>query len=391
MIDIERFSETAGFVRKSVENGAHFAPPKNSKLGIEGWEEHVNITLTYLFGMEEGKENTRNFSLEDVGKIFPGKEGFRTRQRINQIIGKTVLALWQNSPEELKSEYPFEELKKQLGKPKFLPSTKGTARNILEDRDRGADYKFLSSKYSSSGLWYSRSLLEKYGIDVLDYKPNYSVLTKEIEQVGPETKLDILMNIYSRMGSLRANYWEIYDRYFISLSELLRKLGFSFNPRDVGIFQDKLTKLNIPLGHLEKWVKSGEQEGRNKHYYFVFRFQEENIAQILLPDPDLARFLQKPVRQIAGIEVSEAPNTTELYNPGSYRSVLSLCRQLGIRVGGRSKIGLKVLIAGCLVPVFEHLNRENSQHRTLYYPVTSEDMLKRSLLQQAAHYGLIKP
>lgn len=397
MVDIERFSEAARFARKAVEGGAHFAPPPQNQSKLKTWERKVDITLTYLFGKDVGKDNKRHLSLEDVGKIFPGENGRSlTKQRVRQIVAETTFDFWQNSTDDVKEKHPWERLKEQIAKPKFLTTKQeGIIRNVLEDLDSGADYGLLSKKYSSHTIGIGRRVLKKYGIAVPFYESGYATLIKELEAVKPATDNDTLKKLQGKVDySFMQNNPDIFDLYFIPLSQLLRNIGFYFRHDKIDIFLDKLGESGVDVGHIEHQVHSGPRKGKFNNYYFVFRLQEERIRQVLLSDPDLSNFLENPVWQIAGVRLSELPNTTQLRNDKDYKAVLSLCWELRIRVSGRSSVGIDRLLEDCLVPVFanEYFDgRRDNLQRELYYPSAAQEVFKRFLLQKAARLKLVKP
>lgn len=393
MIDIERFSEVARFARKSVESGVHFAPPTKNPAALKAWERNVDITLTYRFGQEEGKDNNRHLSLESVGGIFPGENSVPlTRERIRQIVKKTTFNFWQNSPDHLQESYPWERLKKQLGKPKFLTREESITRNILEDLDSGKDYQFLSGKYPQNGLEGSRKVLQEYGITVPFYGRSYPTFIAELETVGPDTDKETLKKLLGMVSPFFTRYYpDVFDLHFTTLSQLLRNIGFYFRNPEMVIFLDKLGKASIDVGHYEYYIPSGPQQGKLNHYY-VFKLQEEEIRRVLLPDPELSYFLQNPVSQIAGVRLSELPNTTQLMYGHDYKSVSSLCRQLGIRVSGSSKVRIDQLLQDCPVPIFEYdKSRRGRLERRLYYSSSGREEFKRFLLPKAARLELIKP
>lgn len=301
MIDVERFSEPARFVRAAVEAGAHFQhPPQLNPKGRTGdqlldWDRNVDITLTYYFGKFEGKDNNRSFPYDEVKKIFPGEEGPLTRERIRQIVTTTVEKLYSNCPTEVQSQYDLDVLTKQIGKPEFLTSPKGTTRSIADDVEAGQKYQYLSGRYPQGTLSNARRTLAPYGIivPIPDNKENTNSLTEQFKKVESDTDKKILQQLLGQINqSFMVHHRDIYHKYFVGLTNLLRDLGFHFDVKsgDLSLFLERMEHFDIPFGHTVEVVKDGPQKGEH-NYYFVFRTQKEDISQSLLSDAGLADFL----------------------------------------------------------------------------------------------------
>ncbi len=369
-LDPLRFSPAARFVKEAVEDGAHFGNAEKDP----AWERKVDITLTYYFGKYEGVGNNRSLSAGEVGRIFPGQNGSLTRARVWQILNETVPNLYQGCSPDIQGRYSPEALKKQLAKPTFLTLPKGTTRNIIADVDAGVPYTSLKERYNYDSLSVARRILEPFGIFVPygESRQQTLLFIEQLKKVGPETDKETIKALLGQAkNGFMMNHKDIFDQYFISLSKLLYNLGFHFTHKDGGItvFINKLGQSDIPFGQFIREVKSGPQKGPHR-YFFVFRVQKKQIEETLLPDPDLARFLQSKVSQITGVKAEKLPNTHELRHSGDYRSVGNLCRRLGIKVGGRGLKMMEDLLADCPCPVFKYSN-DNSY----FYPVEFESQL----------------
>ena len=91
-VDIERFWPVAKFMTEAIASGAHIHPLSSrpfEELKVKEaedltiWNKKVDIAFTYIYGRsKEGKP----YSLEEIGQIFPGENGDRSRERVRQII-----------------------------------------------------------------------------------------------------------------------------------------------------------------------------------------------------------------------------------------------------------------------------------------------------------------
>lgn len=301
MIDVERISEFARFVREAVGEGAHFVPPPNRPQNPESWERHTDILLIYAFGKEEGLENTRHLSLLDVAEHFPKKNGDTlTKSGVSAVVTQTALDFWQNSSDTLKEQYPWERLKEQIGKPLFLTAKKGaTCRKIWQDVEEGADCASLRRKYPVKNLCRSRQVLSGYGIKV-PFAPQeirlqrLRLFIEVLKEVGSETDQPTLQMLLGQVdySFMVHHHRDSYDRYFTALTPLLRELGFHFDLKSghLPIFLDRLVKKGHPYGQMTQEVQTGPQKGQ-RAYYFVFKSQRPNIEKDLVSDPELSRFL----------------------------------------------------------------------------------------------------
>lgn len=401
MIDIERFSEAARFVRNAVENGAHIDPPKVKRRPFSNWERNVDITLTYLFGAYEGKDNNRLLSLEEVGRIFPSAYGPISREAVRQVAVKTVRFLWKKSP-GLHEEYPsLDSLKDQIGKPIFLTRPRRTTRDILEDIDGESGYEDLSMKYSAGARHMARQILEPLGIDVPSARDRIKSLFEEIKSVGPDTGVPTLAQLLKQVNRAtlkNGKYGDFWDTYFISLSSLLKDLGFRLYNKagHPSLFKEILEQNGVPIGHQQRRVKGkveGESQEEVLNYYYVFRVQEQSIKDVILNDPELQPFLQSSkssIRQVTGKVLVSLPTTYELQKRDTYLGVLPLARRLGIKVGGRRQ-GVNVLLPGSAVVVVGYESTQHGRNKIEYfYQKSDEEAMVRHLLEQADKLGLVK-
>ncbi len=281
--------------------------------------------------------------------LFPGNIGTLSRFA-DAVLFMTLLnsrnPYWISQAQMLAAplvkQFDLEALRKHMGKPYFLTSSAGTTRNILQD----------------------------------------------LEKVGPETDEDSIRNILGRLSySFTKDYPDLYRQYFISLSELLRKMGFYFR-HGYGEFEPFLEKINsadIPLTIFQREIKSGPRKGIMLRYHVAMKIQEGRIAEVLDDDADLQSFKENPVRQIAGIALQQLPNTTQLRDAERYGRVLNLCRSLGIRVGEERR-SVDQLLAEGITPVFAYSHYDDRRDKMrwhLYFPITTKAELSRHLLRQA--------
>lgn len=401
MIDIERFSGAARFVRKAVENGAHIDPPK-VKTKKTNWDRNVDMTLTYLFGAYEGKNNDRLLSLEEVGKIFPSAHGPISREAVRLVVDRTVRSLWKKSP-GLHEEYPsLYSLKGQIGKPIFLTQSGRNTRDILEGVDRGGSYEDLSKKHSREKLYLARQVLKPLGIDVPSARDRIKSLFEEIKSVGPDTGVPTLAQLLKQVNrtSLKSGYYgDFWDTYFTSLSSVLKDLGFRLDNKagHLSLFKEILEQNGVPVGHQQLLRVKGKVEGESQeevlNYYYVFRVQGQSITGVTLNDPELQHFLQSSkssIRQVTGKVLVSLPSTYELQKRDNYTGILPLARSLGIKVGGRG-LGVNVLLAGSAAIVVSYESTRYGKNKIEYfYQKSDKEALARHLLEQADKLGLVK-
>lgn len=307
------FDQTIEFIEKALGEEAHFKKPHTTQ--EKNRKRDLDITLTYL--LSPGEETQ-----EKIGSIF----GFDNRQRINQIVTKTVRQLWLNSSSVLQEEFPLHKL--ILRKPHAIK----TKETVISSQDRLAQ----KNKELVQGLQNAKTDEEKQEL---------------LNQI----------NIAQYRKLVRGD-----NPILLSLAKVARRAGLHAHPRNFHILYDAIKITRFPLGEIHKTVKADDKE-ITQSYYFMYYTDEKRAKEILLKNEKLKPFLRHPVRQIAGPQENAMPSTTNIRDKNKFRTIGGLMFRMGI-VPGTLKRQFRSEVRrnpDFPVPIFDFYGSN-------YYPVNRE-------------------
>ena len=283
---------------------------------------------------------------EELGKIFPKRSGEPiTQAGVSLARKKFLIRTWGQASPQLQVCCPLEEL---LMRKPHMSDQVAQVKNAME---KGINPKDLG--LPSSSLATTRTTLRKYGIEVPSVL-TYANFEARVEAAGSDNKkLQEILDSFTD-DSIRG-YIQYHrkdeEKVLTFLSPVLRKAGFYFNAKFVGLFAHKLQAKDMPI------IAVKAREGI---YWVVYGLDahREKIIDVLKDDPDLQEFKKNPVQLAFGAFEGELPKATELMRKKGYDAFGNVVYEtLGIRIAGRPKITPASLLDGCPVPIFRFSNR----------------------------------
>ena len=246
------FANTVKFAEEAVGDDGYEKAPE--RLSIEQWQENLDMTLTYLLSPPDN-------TLKHTGLIF--NKG--TRAGASYTKNKTMLDLWENALDPLQSRFPWEELERNLKKPKGI---------LKEIKVRPV----AKTKELSEQLRRAKTRKEKRRVFKKITKSIYTDLLKEDDPV------------------------------IITIKSLLEAGRFHLpNKKVFPLFTKTLESAKIPMGSLRYIIK-----GRIFSYHFICSSDRDPALNVLLQNENLQQFLRNPVQQILGPKQEKVPSTTNL-------------------------------------------------------------------------------
>lgn len=305
---------------------------------------------------------TTNMTLKEIGELCGGI----TKQGVEQIVKGFIRLVWERSSSQLQKNYPWEEI--NFRRPVSLVQTirsserregeKGVLRRVVGLIEGGVEdpHELLrQADISSLRLGLARRRLARHGIEIRYIKTPYKnkKLAREL-QVAPGDE-----EISNLLHSAGIRFYLEYSRGKDALVIPLKRVAsdFYYKADNTNLFADALEEEGIPVGIVERVVKSGTQAGKVQRYYFIARQHLDRAREILKGNSKLEIFKESLTRQICGprLDPADFPTAYDIQKKkGEYESPARLLEKLGIRVRGRSPdIALSELFTGdCPTPVF---------------------------------------
>lgn len=366
----------ARFLLEALGSGAHLKMPKN-RSAQKQWDRNIDLTILNYFGKEEGDEPlSSGFSHQQIGGLDPERP--IGRERVRQVVSKTIKSLHFNCPDYLKQKYPLKEILDKIDRPYFMINHAGITRQIAEASLKGASYEDLRKRgYSNESLSQPRSILSDYHLKV-SYDPGWNrhlTLVDDLKAVKADDPKDNKQQLLERITPAHFDRIKEFKTYCLTVSDLIREAGLHFTNRKKGGFNlvlQSLSEAGINWRAVPHEVKSGPQQGFI-YYHIILAVDKEEALQILQNDPRLEPLRREIVQQVLGERVDRLPTSWELVKHKGYQGVGSLVRQLGQR-GGRRGFNMMQILEGCQVPVFVLKNKSG-----YYYPINRGEQLEEFL------------
>lgn len=341
------FDVTRKLVQIALAQRAHLKRP--FKVSESDWLKQVNRVISYI-----SDETT----LEEIGK----KSGV-TRETIRQSIAKGIKNLRDNC--SLSTQLLFPPIKElELGKPRSQATRirisrlrGGTSATIAAHLQSGKCVEELTALgLSSRQIIGARPTLSGWGIHVPYLAPGIAMVRSRelVEALQSATTDDKVEQLF---GDVSLNFYHKHSRglnpLLVSFSRLIRH-DFFARAQDIPTFVDALQKAQprVPLGMLEKVIKTGPQQGLSRYFFNLSRHRERVLSS-LHADATLESFLTNPVKKLCGIKQDRLPTTTQLFRSGAFRPLSHLLTELGIRYGGKSSFRIADFFIGdCDTAIF---------------------------------------
>lgn len=303
-------------------------------------ERNQNIGIVYSLNDELGEK--------EIGKIYPHPSGAPlTYQRIQQI-SKDFLIKAREESDELQAYYSLEDLLT-----KRPPPISELTKKVKHAVEQGADIEEIKDniELSSQQIDSIRKTLRKRGVDVPPAQ-TFAYFKAKAEAENDDQKLQEILDSFTSHFTVHRRRGQ--EKVLTDLSSVLRAGGFYFRGNAITIFVEKLKTKNIPIRQVGREVKNRKDIA---NYWIVYGKHQQRIIDALKDDPELQEFKKNPVQLIFGNFDGKLPTTNEIRKKTKYGRVRNLAKEtLGVRIGGRSKITLSMLLDGCSVPIFKCRN-----------------------------------
>ncbi len=368
------------FLTKALELGVHLKTPQVKQLTPSVWERMVDMVVLYAFGKNDRQNEPleRKFSMAEIGKILPAREGYLTRERVNQLIKKGLIYLYQNSPDDLKQQYPdlLDQVEREHD---FMVRPRGATRAVAGVVLTGTTHQNLISRgFSGQYLEIARKILAEYDLSV-PYKEGTNKYKKLVEDLkaltGQEEKEQIKQILDSINRYFYQRYREEFETYCLTIADLCQKAGLhrSLKKGHHGLVLAVLDDLGIAYGEIAIRMKSRKQKGSGRINFILAVCEQQAIAR-LTEDERLKPLMESPISQISGQKRDQLPTTEQLEGKKGYESVGVFLKELGLpAIGGRNRITAQQWLDGCPVAVFIRRSGRNRNH---YYPTDQKGQLE---------------
>lgn len=288
------------FLMQVLAEGAHLQKPTN--ISIDEWVRQRNITGLYFSTIA---------SLENLGSIYN-----LSRERVRQIIAKTLTDLHLSLPDPLRQQFPIHDILSSQGKPvvhMYKDLLTGKYNRLVELLEQKADIGRMVDEFQvkPTTIRERLSFLVELGINVpLSLRAPRQEKNKEIVMQLQDTSLDDI-EVQELLDKVTHHLYAVCvsgdNPILIPITNVASEDGFRAVNRNGPEFIKILEDAHLPIGILNIEVKTGTQKGLLK-YHFIVSWHRERARQIFLEEPSLERFLENPVTQVCG-PISQIPTS----------------------------------------------------------------------------------
>jgi len=291
--------KTLAFLKIAIAEGAHLNLRKPKKISEDNWVRMRNI-ISFYFGS----------SIKET-ELASKKRYKRTKERIRQIIKERISYLWKNCSTETQLLFPLDKI--ALVKP------------------------------------YSRTVETK--------RPQLRI--SENQQLAIKlAKATDKAEIQELLKQVRFSFYETYTRGEKPLLIRFKDLNVGFHPgcKSYQLFLQVLRDSGIPTGQLIRTVRSGPQKGSIQNYYFIAAQNQQEAREVLLASPILTKFLENPVRQVAGPPEATLPTTWQLHKKANadFIPISRIFAELGVYFARNTRFRSTDFFTDCPVPIFSY-------------------------------------
>lgn len=324
---------------QAFDSGAHLVNPQG--MNSDRWVNYRNIFGTYILS---------HATLDEVGKIY----GI-SRERVRQINEEVLEKLYPKNKISLK--------KKPEYRPKeWLLVKDNLGSEIVDLLEQGLSADQIRSRFNKgqSRVQATKALkmLREMDFNIKRIKDSHGeYLRIQNELLREDLSDEEVQSFLDQINTVQGAQSLVATGVIIIVRDLLYQAGFHFRVNATQPFYDGLIKAGIPLGITdgitENIVQSGPQKSRG-YYHFIAARYKQKAEKALKKNPNLARFLENPVKQISGPK-TKIPNTTEIMKKGGILSFASIASEFRIGSGSKKIQGLKVALEGSnQIPLFEY-------------------------------------
>lgn len=304
-----------------------------------------------------------------------------SRQRVFQIHHRALLKLRRHSPAPIKENFPLNQL--IAGKPPYWPVLEALVRRLRPEAPTLA--RMLREGLEPATILQNLSLTRaELTSDERRYLKEHRLLTftdpprllKSLSQIlteGDGQEIAQAMRQAEQHGRFQALCQGERPALY-SLYDVSGLAGLYLRADRANQLANILEEAGIAVGRVH--YPNGQR------YYFVAASQLKQATEVLYHHPELRRYRQNPVRQIAAgtVPSAEIPATTQLSQKRGFEPLGRLAISLGIaysRKGGGALEGL--LGSDCPVPVFRW---DKKRYRKYFFPSDGKEKLAAYLREK---------
>lgn len=321
--------KTQQFLLEAIAEGAHLKTPERSN--DQAWARKLNVLRIYY-----GTSATQYQIGEMLG--LPGKD---KRQRVQQLLSKGILQLWNNCSGEVKARHPRAEIKLRASKRSAEDRSRIRGGKLAEVKALFMQGESLEeiAKQTGKTIAYVKHQLRKSS---LVPESNYERTKRLLDAIRVAASNEEIKQIFEQIKD--KTFAQSHRELFVPIKNLAGQIGFRFDPRELKDFVKVLKDADIPYLSLNIEIRSGKKTGEILKYYFVLARQVPEVAGVFLNTRELEKFRQlKSLRQVAGPRV-DLPSTNSLKHRRGYKVFLKEISTLGVNK--------EKLFSDCPVPVF---------------------------------------
>lgn len=280
----DKFNNTIVFLRTAIAEGAHLKRP--DKTPEEAWVRQKNIVGIY-FGSPA--------ALEDLGRMYGV-----TRERIRQLVKKSMEHLWLSCLPETQALFPFGEL--ELRKPLTQKSRERISeahggKSVLINRElqAGKSIREIQKEkgISRQQIKGSRHVLREWSTAVPFFRTPHSQnleLEKNLKNAEKDQeKQEVLSQVKRRFYQ---DHVKGENSLLIASTNIALEAGLSlgFQRQNRRIFIESLKNVGFPMGEITEKRMSRTGKEMIATYHFILARDKERAKRIVLSDPNLQRF-----------------------------------------------------------------------------------------------------
>lgn len=324
-----------------------YFPPIPTSMSKENWERGLRMTYDFAF-----TEDT----LEEIGK----RNGNLSRERVRQIIRRTVINLHASAGQAAWDRFPFDSF--DFGKPYTITSRQkmselhgGTSLNIARMIDQGATIDDIKKEYTAGQRSNARITLKSWGGTQLERELN-PILPQFEGLRRPDATDEQIQTLLDKITNTGRHQVLKQAGLIIAQSTVARKTGLYISGDQVNFVSESLAKEKLPQAKFPHKIKDENGQGKIAYYHIIAAIHEQRATDILQKDRNLDDLRINPVTQIAGPKAERLPNTTQLASE-EYESLGNLIGEIrGSRWSGKGKGGIKIadIIQGSTIEIYSN-------------------------------------
>lgn len=323
----------------------NWIPPVKRRGNIDAYIREFEIVSRYV---------GQNEKMDEVGQKFD-----ISRERVRQVLRKTLKSLHTNAPTQIREKYSFESLstdsrstiEARMRRSTILGGKSARVAELLSSGKNIEDIRAELGRISGT-----RQTLESWGINLPPLQEPNLVVFRELnnEDLDDETVQIELHKVNNN------RQYEVLRKagLVVDLSSVAKQAGLHISPRDVKRIHEVLDEEKMPMGKASSYTI--DENGQRKVWgwaNFIASIHIEKALAILKTNYEIADLRINPVKLVGGPDNGKIPNTTVLSARKDYLSVGALINDVKGKVRNNYiRIKMSQIIAGSPIQVYRWNN-----------------------------------